>query len=386
MTTQDHLFPPLENDLRLARNVAVKGVLLFLIANLAFAIWYPLAGLGRVSAYNRLFPGRPRLPYGDDPTKAYNLSTYNLEAMFASHELSAGPKPAGEYRVLVIGDSSTWGFLLTNEQTLTAYLNDQQMKLPDGRALRFYNLGYPVMSVTKDLLVLSYATRYEPDLILWPLTLESLPYDKQLYPPLLQNNPGPTRTLIQNHDLSLNTADPNFIQIGFWERTLIGARRPLSDWLRLQLYGIVWAATGIDQDIPADFTPRLDDLPEDLSFHSLQPPSLQASDLALEVLSAGMALAADITVVLINEPIFISQGENSDIRYNFYYPRWAYDDYRRIMLETSANQGWRYLDLWDSIPANEFTNSAIHMTPAGTSQFAELVAPVILDMAFNENE
>ena len=32
--------------------------------------------------------------------------------MFASHELSASAKPADEYRVLLIGNSSTWGFLL----------------------------------------------------------------------------------------------------------------------------------------------------------------------------------------------------------------------------------------------------------------------------------
>ena len=41
----------------------------------------------------------------------------------------------------------------------------------------------------------------------------------------------------------------------FWDRTLIGARRPLADLLRLQLYGVLWAATGIDQDIPAKLHP-----------------------------------------------------------------------------------------------------------------------------------
>ncbi len=281
----------------------------------------------------------------------------------------------------MIGDSSIWGYLLTNQQTLTAYLNEQQLKLADGRKLRFYNLGYPVMSVMKDLLVLSHANRFEPDLILWPLTLESLPYDKQLFPPLLQNNPEPTRSLIETYDLKLDANDPAFIQPGFWQRTLIGARRQLADWLRLQLYGIPWAATGIDQDIPADFKPRLEDLPEDTRFHNLQPPHLQAADLALEIISAGMALAGDTPLVLINEPIFISQGTNSDIRYNFYYPRWAYDDYRRIMLETSNAQGWRYLDLWDSIPASQFTNTAIHMTPSGTKQFARLITPAILEIA-----
>ena len=52
-------------------------------------------------------PGRPRLPYGEAPAKAYNLNLFQLDALFASHELSAGPKPAGEFRVLLIGESGT---------------------------------------------------------------------------------------------------------------------------------------------------------------------------------------------------------------------------------------------------------------------------------------
>src|SRR4030067_1340804 len=105
--------------------------------------------------------------------------------------------------------------------------------MPDGRQARFYNLGYPVMSVMKDLLILSYAIRYQPDLILWPLTLESMPYDKQLYPPLLQNNPEPVRSLIKSYHLNLNANDPGFTELSFWDRTLAGARRPLAAWLRL---------------------------------------------------------------------------------------------------------------------------------------------------------
>jgi hypothetical protein len=237
------------------------------------------------------------------------------------------------------------------------------------------------MSVMKDLLILSRATRYEPDLILWPLTLESLPYDKQLFPPLLQNNPQATRLLIEAYQLNLDGDDPGFVEPLFLKRTLFGARRPLADWLRLQLYGVAWAATGVDQDIPTAYQPRLEDLPDDLVFHDLQPPHLAASSLAMDVLSAGMRLAGDTPLLLINEPVFISLGKNSDIRYNYYYPRWAYDDYRQIMLESSAGHGWRYLDLWNSIPAKEFTNTAIHMTPAGTRRFAELITPAIMAIA-----
>ncbi|HEX9029066.1 MAG TPA: hypothetical protein VF823_07820 [Anaerolineales bacterium] len=366
---------------RFARNVTLKALVLFVLVNLIFAGANPLPALGQVSGYNYLFPGRERLPYGDHPDRAYNLNLFNLEAMFASHELSAGLKQAGEYRVLLIGDSSTWGFLLPSGQTLAAQLNSAAYVLPDGRRLRAYNLGYPVMSLTKDLLILSYAMRYQPDLIVWPLTLESFPYDKQLFPPILQQNPEAVRALIEQFHLKLDPADPQLAAPSFWDRTLIGQRRNLADLARLQMYGPLWAATGIDQDIPATYTPRQEDLPADASFHNLQPPHLTDADLAFDVLKAGISMAGKTPVLFINEPMFISHGKNSDLRYNFFYPRWAYDDYRKLLSEQSAANGWRYVDLWQAADNSEFTNSAVHLTPRGESQFAQQVGKAILTTA-----
>jgi hypothetical protein len=368
-------------DLRFVRNVILKALALFLVANLLFGLSDPSPLLGRVSAYNHLFPGRQRLPYSDDPQHAYNLSLYNLEAMFASHELAAGPKPPGEYRVFLIGDSSTWGFLLPSDQTLAAFLNAAGYTLSDGRQVRVYNLGYPVMSLTKDLLILSRAMQYDPDLIVWPVTLESFPYDNQLFPPLLQHNRGPVRDLITRYHLNLNPDDPRLVRPSFWDRTIIGERRDLADLVRLQLYGGMWAATGIDQYIPENYTPRQEDLSADLAFHNLQPPHLSTSDLAFDALKAGVKMAGDTPILIINEPMFVSQGKNSDIRYNFYYPRWAYDDYRRLLAEQSSANGWHTLDLWDSVDNTEFTNSAVHLTPKGTAQLAERVGQAVLQIA-----
>jgi hypothetical protein len=381
MPAQENISSHPKDILRLTRNIILKALALFVIANLLFAVWYPLPALGRISLYNHIFPGRQRLPYGENPKRAYNLSLYNLEAMFASHELSAGAKPPDEYRVILIGDSSTWGFLLPTENTLSAYLNAAGVQLPDGRKLRAYNLGYPVMSLSKDLLVISYAMRYQPDLIIWPVTLESFPYDKQLYAPLLQNNPEPVQALIKAYNLKLDPNSAKTAAPSFWDRTIIGARRPLADWFRLQLYGVMWAATGIDQDIPENYTPRMEDLPADKSFHGLLPPRLHKSDLAFDVLEAGLQRAGDTPILLVNEPMFVSQGQNSQIRYNFYYPRWAYDDYRQLMLSQSSANGWHYLDLWNAVANTEFTNSAVHLTPQGTQQFAHLLIKAIIEIA-----
>jgi hypothetical protein len=369
------------NDIHLAKNVGLKGLGLFILCNLMFAWLYPMAAIGKISGYNLVFPGRVRLPYGDNPDKAYNLSLYNLEAMFASHEINGGIKTDTEYRVILIGDSSTWGYLLPAEETYAEMINAQNPTLSDGRDVKVYNLGYPVMSLMKDLLILSYAKRYQPDMIVWLVTLESFPYDKQLYPPLLQNNRTNVVKLINQYDLNLDPNDPQLIKLSPWERTFFGSRRALADIFRLQFYGSLWAATGIDQEIPDNYPPPQADFTEDLAFHNLTPPHLMESDLALEMISAGMEMVQPIPMMIINEPIFISQGINSDIRYDFYYPRWAYDDYRKFLDLKAKENNWIYHDHWNEIPSTEFSNSAVHLTVEGSRQFAEIVLQEILSLA-----
>lgn len=364
---------------RFARNVIIKATLLFLLANLLFTFGNPMPLLGRLSAYNHLFPGRVRLPYGEKPAEAYNLSLFNLEAMFAAHELTADPKPFDEYRVLIVGDSSVWGFLLEPENTLSAYINAKQLTAPDGQTIHAHNLGYPTMSLTKDVLILSQAIEYEPDLILWLVTLESFPVDKQLDSPILQHNPESVRNLIAAHTLPLDPNSPSFVESSIWGTTIIGQRRALADIFRLQLYGVMWAGTGVDQFYPARYDPPQENLEPDETFHGSKPPQLNANDLAIDVLEAGVSIAGDVPVIIINEPMYISQGENSQIRYNFFYPRWAYDQYRQLMTEFSLEKGWNYIDFWNLVPASEYTNSAIHLTPAGSAMLAEQIGEALLE-------
>jgi hypothetical protein len=172
---------------RFIGSVLTRALLLFLAFDLLFALVNPLPALGRISIYNGIIPGRARLPFGEQPGLAYNLSLYSLEAMFASHEVSRA-KASGEYRVLVVGDSSVWGTLLTPEQTLTGHINAGSYRSADGRTIRAYNLGYPTITLTKDLLLLSRLCQYQPDMIIWLVTLEAFPRTKQLTSPILQNN------------------------------------------------------------------------------------------------------------------------------------------------------------------------------------------------------
>ncbi len=366
---------------RFLLNVLFRALILFIIANILFVAFEPLPALSKISAYNVVFNGRSRLPFGETPDKAYNFSLFNLDAMIRSHEIAAAKKESDEYRVIFIGDSSTWGTLLKNDETLSGILNAAKLKTKDGRTVRAFNLGYPSMSLAKDLMILSLVTRYQPDLIVWAFTLESFPRSRQIASPLVANNPMVMRTLINQHSLKLNVDDPQFVNVSWWDKTISGQRRSLADLFRLQMYGVMWAATGIDQYYPEKYQLRADDLQSDVEFYGLKPPKLNENDLALDVLNAGVAAVGSVPVVFVNEPIFISAGKNSDARYNFFYPKWAYDDFRVIVAAQMKTKNWRYVDVWNMIAPNEFTNSAVHVTPNASRAVAAKVGEEILRIA-----
>jgi hypothetical protein len=355
----------------------LKAALLFFVVLIVFSLVNPMPLLSRLTLYNWLLPGRERLPYGDDPERSYNLNLYSLDAMFASHLVSR-PKSNNEFRIFVIGDSSVWGFLLEDKDTLTGALNAAGLHSADGDQVAFYNLGHPTISLTKDLMILDYAMQYDPDLIIWPVTLEAFPWSKQTSSPLVQNNPMRVANLIATYHLPI-TSDEEFASDSFLDRSLIGQRRNLADIVRLQLYGFMWAATGIDVYIPDEMELRATDLEASQDFAGLQPPDLRSEDLAFDVLAAGIQRADEVPVLIVNEPIFVSDGANSDIRYNTFYPRWAYDGYRQLLQQQSDQRGWNYADLWQAVDNSEFTNTPIHLTPRGTLEFADQIIAILHD-------
>jgi len=356
--------------------VVIKAIILFVILNGLFAILQPMEALGAKT----LQVNRERLPYGEDD-RAYNLSLNNLPAMFTSHEVIR-PKSDNEFRVLLIGDSGTWGILLKPEETLAGYINSSDYTLDDGRQVTVYNIGHPIMSLTKDLMLLDYAMQYQPDMIVWLTTLESFNRAEQLDPPIVLNNTNRIQNLITTYSLNLDSDNPDFVEPEFLDLTIFGQRRELSDLLRLQAFNIMWRVTGIDQYYPDEFNLRSEDFDEDLSWHDYdEPTELTTDDLTFDVIEAGLERAGDVPVLLVNEPMFISNGENSDLRYNFWYPQWAYDQYRDIYSELAEENNWNYLDVWDLVDGAEFTDSPVHLTPVGSQQLSEFIGQVIVNLA-----
>jgi hypothetical protein len=350
--------------------VLLKATLLFVLFNFAFILTHNIP-LGKLSLYNTVFPGRERFPFGETK-ESHNLSLFDLDAMFASHVLAGTTKTPDEYRVFLVGDSSVWGTLLKPEETLAGQLNANPLSAC-GKTIKAYNLGYPTISLTKDLMIIDQAKGYQPDMVIWLTTLEAFPKDKQFESPLVANNAERIRDLIFKYELNASPNDSALVQLSKQEQTFVSQRRAVADLIRLQIDGALWASTGIDQVYPKDYERAQTDLEASTDFHGLTTLN---DALAIDVLDAGMH-AVPVPTILVNEPMLISGGVNSDVRYNFFYPRWAYDAYRAQLTELATQQNWYYLDLWDLVPASEFTNSAIHLTPSGEALLTDRIAEAI---------
>jgi len=353
------------------KRIIIKTILILFIINFG---WIYLAKLpiGNVSLYNLFFDGRYRLPFGENPKRSYNLSLYNFDAMFTSHEINKKQSDIEDLHVVLIGDSSIWGFLQKPENTLSGLLNKRFME--DDKKIIFHNLGYPSISILKDLMVIDRALEYDPDLVLWFITLEALPKEKQLEIPIIKNNTRIVNSLIEKYKLSEIT----YIEEKLTDNTFWNQRRNISDLLNLQLYGILWDATGIDQEYPEKYNPAQRDFIEPIEqYYTVNLNDNLEDYLALEIIRNGIEKNDEIDFILINEPILISEGVNCAVQYNYYYPRWAYDQYRLIMEEFTQKNNIIYYDMWNLIPESEFTNSAIHLSESAEKILADKITLVI---------
>ena len=358
----------------------VKALVLYLVANLAFAYFDP--SIGKVSIYNWLVPGRERVPYErevDYYAIAHTVPVYeDMDAMYGSHILSR-PNGDDEFRVILLGDSSAWGFELHPHETLAGQLNSLRLESCDGRQITVYNAAYPLPYAMKDLLVMDKTREYAPDLYLWTVTLDTF-RNRSVYTRYFLV-PYAERVFELVEEYEINNLDTQEVREStFWERTIIGQRGLLKRMLLLQLHGLGWSATGLDYYYQ-DYPPLSIDQKDSVLYDSLGPGKLDLNAFLFDVLGAGYEHAGDVPLLVVNEPIFIASGINSDIRYNDIYPRWAYDEYLDYLDDWMMRNGHEYINAWNALPRSEFTNMAFHRTLQGEALLAGLIAPTLEEMA-----
>jgi hypothetical protein len=354
--------------------VVIKALCLFVVVNVLYALVAP--PIADVSIYNSIVPGLERMPFGNsgDP---YTLTIDNADAMFTAHKISA-KKTSGEIRVALIGDSSIWGEALLQSDTLAAQWNRLNLQC-DGKTLKFYNLGYPHPSIIKDLIFIEEVKDRQPDAILWFVTLNTLMNQYRINPFLMGNRERALQ-LMDVYDIPFAPRKTLAEGTGsFYEETIVGQRSFLARWIKLQALSAVWSATGTDVH---NAISNLESPPADVrkspSYRDLELNADLRESLLLGAIDAGHKIAGDIPVILVNEPIFVATGMNSDIRYNDLYPRWAYDQYREIVAAQARASSLTYLDLWNIIPPKYFTDTPLHLNVNGERLLAEQLSPTLL--------
>lgn len=364
--------------------LAVKALTLFVLMEWLFAVYSP--PVGKLSIFNRLVPGRLRFNAernSDDPSSAGILVFDDLDAMFASHVISNGPKPADEYRIVLLGDSAVWGFEIPPQDILSEQINRLGFQTCDGRRVKAYNLAYPLPSNTRDLVTLEKALEFQPDLAVWLVTLktfETTTAEKNLLIPQSERVLG----LIERYRIKVDAQ--RFLRPpSFWDKTISGSSVRIKKIALEQLYGLLWAATGFDVRVPdpAAAPPLSEDVEAAPAYKDFATPDQQAfiNQLDFTPVAVAQKIAGSTPVLIVNEPIFRARGENSEARYNKYYPRWAYDTYRQALSDWILQNGLPYLDLWSAIPNNDFTGSPLHLNPAGEQALAQDLAPKVLAIA-----
>jgi hypothetical protein len=95
----------------------------------------------------------------------------------------------------------------------------------------------------------------------------------------------------------------------------------------------------------------------------------------------GHAIAGSVPLLIVNEPIYVVSKERSQVRYNAVYPRWAYDEYRKLLTAQAQDANWNYLDLWDAVPPEYFGDARFHLNVKGEQMLVEQINPAAQSIA-----
>ncbi len=320
-----------------------------------------------------------------------------LELLLRQHELCwRFPQRPGELRVVLAGNSSIFGFPLPVEETF-GYLLNQDFARRDVPA-HLFNVGFVTTYQLKDALIIHEAMRYQPDVIVYPITLADF----------LHFAP------------SVNASDQQFFGLnrdalaGLVAHPLPGLGGPLAYYglaiaslapaqiyfARLQESGVLLrdavqiharsVARHFGVSLPAEPVPTLArQTSYDCPTRRDEFAYLYRDWKTWNILAylEDLQHTRGVEVMVVNWPV---AHEPIGDCYDFRYPAADLAEYTVWLREETAARGLRYLDLLDLLPADAFLDS-IHISAAGHRQIAERVGealtPLLTEMfsrrAFN---
>jgi hypothetical protein len=366
--------------------VLLKALVLLII----FDVLQMALGLGnaldRWSIYRAFTPPTMRLGLAEqigDP------AWWRLNVLLDAHEI-AQPKAPDEYRVVFLGDSSTFCLYCRAGEAIPKDVTDLGVTI-DGKRVRGYNLAYPGPDWLKDILILKHALHYQPDAIVWLVTAKGS-----------SNQPTPAQpdahlfTRINADELpelqrryGFNTWETrHYAAADAWYQSSIWLRGGrIRDWLVLLARTLRNAALYPDDDrtkqylLPGEpVTQRPIRNPAEITSDQPGYGTLPNDRWDLLLVGQRMAQEAGIPLLIVNEPIYLASGLHSDVNYNSDYERAVYDRFRNAMTSFTREHRLRYLDLWNHLPPEEFSNTALHYNLPGNIHIAEEIAAELQKM------
>lgn len=360
--------------------VIAKALFLVIVLNFALLAsgWNPIRSLVTVNTWGLTGEGRARLAYPSD----FQNGQLPLESLLAAHQLAYTQKAEDEYRVLLLGESGVAGWGVRDEDTLADQLTAMDIQI-DGKKLTAYNLAYPQPSVARDLLILDAAMIYQPDLVIWFLTPSSLDNTPDIVGSnrvFFDLNRARFEALIDyynpllgewyaGHGPQLLTPEPT------WQKYVaIRDQELFPIWLNTLFYPFIEPDLAV-----SDRRIGIEPIPEEARYTDDHPGFETMPNETWQFLRTGCrrALEGGAQMLVVNEPMVIGSGPNSDVNYNIQYERALYDRYHEALGEFIAECRIGYADLWDVIPAERFTDTPLHADAEGFAIFATALENVL---------
>lgn len=368
--------------------VFAKALILLIALDLVLLVTGvdPSLAITRVNLWS--IAGKAGIPRLIAPS-VYVRGQLPLDGQLAAHTIAYMPKAADEFRVIILGDSAQWGYGLNPEDTLTEQLNAHGLHMNSGKRIVVFNLGLPNFSVVRDTVILDGVTRYQPDLVLWFVTAASL-MDVHSDPNSVNSD---LRTFFHLNAARLDSLLTRFHQEWFAEASrYYGVVQPLPFWyavsaVREQDALPVWFDALL---LPFTDHTHYDPYPvAQRMVRKLIPATAELYDGAPDAnilpndswafLTIGQTLSesAGARLLLINEPMFVGSGVHSDVNYNASVARTVYDRYRQALAQFAQAHAIAYLDLWDAIPPDHFTDTAFHADREGWALIADRLGTLL---------
>jgi len=318
-------------------------------------------------------------------------SFFSLELLLRQHEICwREPASPGELRVALIGNSVAYGMPLAVEETFAARLN--QHFAARGIAARVFNLAFVYAFQVRDAFVIHEALRYQPDVIVYALSLSEFihfnPYRMPYFARFFDSNHGIAEEFLADPPAGLSDPFDRYREF-FTRQGNLGwlgvGLREAGAFLRAAIRA---SAEAIADRLHAPRTsPASPPLQRWTTYDCARILAMNAEDLrdwkqwnVLAYLEQ-IQRTRGVEVLVVGMPV--ARAPVGDC-YNVRYGNAILADFMAWTASETRARGLHYLDLYDQMPASAFLDSA-HLAVEGQQRVADAIArrldPILAERA-----